>query len=263
MERNSRLPLALVNIGGFLVVVVVNVLATTLPIAGRNTGELADQYPNLFVPAGLTFSIWGVIYLALAAFVAYGLFVALRRQSVPRTFLEQTGSLFLLTCAANVGWIFSWHYEMVGLSLLMMALLLGSLVVLYVRLGVGKTRLPGAERYLVHLPVSIYLGWITIATIANVTALLVAYQWNGFGLADHVWAVAMIGVGIAATALMLFVRRDLFYSLVVDWALLGIFLKRNLDASTASQIVAMAAVCGMGLVTVGIVVQLARHRVYA
>lgn len=261
-KRESRLVLAVANVVGFVAVVVVNVLAVTLPIAGKDTGQLSDQYPNLFVPAGLTFSIWGVIYLALAAFVAYGLVFPLQREAPAESFMERIGALFLVTCAANIGWIFSWHYELLPLSLLLMVLLLGSLIALYLRLDIGRSGNARAVKYLIHLPVSLYLGWISIATIANVTALLVAYHWGGFGAAGYVWAVSMMGVGIALAAVMLFLRRDLFYSLVVDWALLGIYLKRVADRSEASRIVAIAALCGLALVSAAILVQLVRRRVY-
>ncbi len=262
-KRQSRVLLSILNLIGFIGMVVVNGLANAIPLGGKTTGELSDQYPNLFVPAGLTFAIWGVIYLALAVYVVYGLSVAFRRNAPEDSFVEKISVLFLVTCFANAGWIFAWQYQVLPLSLVLMVVLLVTLIVLYLRLEIGGPGTSPGVRYLVHLPVSIYFGWITVATIANVTALLVAYRWNGFGVGGQVWAIIMIAVGIVLAAILLLSRGDIYYSLVVDWALLGIFLKRTIDASAASQAVAIAAICGMTLVTIGIIVQLARRRVYA
>ena len=260
--NKSRLPfLSILNVLGFLGVVIVNALAVTLPLNNKTTGELSDQYPNLFVPAGLTFSIWGVIYILLAIFVIYGLVVAIRKDSEKSSFIENIGIHFLISCLANIGWIFAWHYEILALSLVLMLILLGSLITIYLRLRIGKSDSTRTEKYVVHLPFSIYLGWITIATIANVTALLVDINWNTFGLSEPFWAIAVIIVGIAITLSVLFTRKDIFYCLVVDWALLGILLKRLAD-STPVQSVIVVSIVGMALITVGIIVQIIRKRVY-
>ena len=261
MNKSRLLFLSILNVLGFLGVVIVNALAVTLPLNNKTTGELSDQYPNLFVPAGLTFSIWGVIYILLAIFVIYGLVVAIRKDSEKSSFIENIGILFLISCLANIGWIFAWHYEILALSLVLMLILLGSLITIYLRLRIGKSDSTRTEKYVVHLPFSIYLGWITIATIANVTALLVDINWNTFGLSEPFWAIAVIIVGIAITLSVLFTRKDIFYCLVVDWALLGILLKRLAD-STPVQSVIVVSIVGMALITVGIIVQIIRKRVY-
>jgi translocator protein len=183
-KSQSRIPLAVINLIGFLVVVAVNALATTIPLGGKTTGQLSDQYPNLFVPSGLTFSIWGVIYILLGIYVVYGLIHVIRKSQQTNDFTDQIGILFIITCVANAGWIFSWQYEVLPLSLVCMVILLLTLILIYNRLKVGWSTAALSEKYLVHLPMSIYLGWITIATIANVTALLVAYKWNRFGISD-------------------------------------------------------------------------------
>jgi hypothetical protein len=242
-------------------VVIVNALAVTLPINNKTTGELSDQYPNLFVPAGLTFSIWGVIYILLTIFVIYGLVVAIRKDSGKSSFIENIGILFFISCLVNIGWIYAWHYEILPLSLGLMLILLVSLITIYLRLRIGKSDSTRTEKYLIHLPFSVYLGWITIATIANVTALLVDINWNTFGLGEPFWAVAVIIVGMAITLSVLFTRNDIFYCLVVDWALFGILLKRLAD-STPVQSVIVVSIVGMVLITVGVIVQVTRRRVY-
>ena len=222
MAKTSTLwVLKLLNLSAFLATIAVNSLANALPINGRTTGQLSDLYPNLFVPAGLTFSIWGVIYLLLAAFTIYQLVIPNRQATA---FLERIGYLFVLASAANIGWIFLWHYQRVSASLAAMLILLASLLALYVRLGIGVTASSWKERILLQLPFSIYLGWITVATIANVTALLVNIGWNRFGASQELWTVVVLIVAALITVAVLLTRNDLFYALVILWAFFGILL---------------------------------------
>ncbi len=258
----SLVMLAVFNLIGLIVVIVVNVLATTVPLGGKTTGELSAALPNLFVPSGITFSIWGVIYLLLAVFVGYGLLESIRNTEAAQRFLARIGLLFVVTCVANVGWIFAWHYQLLPLSLVWMAILLLSLIRIYLRLGVGRTHAAPLEKYLVHLPMSVYLGWITIAAIANVTAVLVAYNWEGFGISDQVWASVMITIGVALALVMLFDRNDIFYTLVVDWALLGILIRRTVESDIPAQGVVITSLVGIGVLTAAVVYQVARRRVY-
>jgi hypothetical protein len=254
--------LAIANLSGFAAVIVVNTLANTLPLGGRTTGQLSDQYPNLFVPSGLTFSIWGLIYLLLAIFVVYCVVFSARKPTQDDSFMEKVGVLFFITCLANLGWIFAWQYQVLPLSLVLMIVLLGALILIYVRLNVGIASATAAEKYLVHLPMSIYLGWISIATIANVTAVLVAGKWTRFGMSEQFWAVVMIAVGIILAGLMLFRRNDIFYALVVGWALVGILLKRIADMATPAGAVILTTIIGISLISLGILAQIARRRVY-
>jgi len=262
--NKSRLVLSLsiLNLLGFLGTVVVNALAVILPINNITTGELSDLYPNLFVPTGLTFSIWGLIYVLLGIFVVYQLIPSVRRDAQKVDFVQRIGPLFFISCLANIGWIYAWHYEIVPLSVILMLILFGSLLATYLRLNIGKSEATKAEKYFVHLPFSVYLGWITIATIANVTALLVDLNWGTFGLGEQFWAVAVIIVGIAIALSVLFTRKDIFYCLVVDWALLGILLKRLSPAEVRVQSVVVVTIVGLVLVTGGVVAQLIRKRVY-
>jgi len=256
------LSLSILNLLGFLGTVVVNGLAIILPINNKTTAYLSDQYPNLFTPAGLTFAIWGLIYVLLAIFVIYQLIPSVRRDAQKIDFVQRIGPLFFISCIANIGWIYAWHYEMVSLSLVLMLILFGSLLAIYLRLNIGKSEAPKTEKYLVHLPFSVYLGWITIATIANATALMVNINWNAWGLGEQFWAVAVIIVGIAIALSVLFTRKDIFYCLVVDWALLGILLKRLSVTTVPEQSVVAVTIVGLVLVTGGVIAQLVRKKVY-
>ena len=262
--NKSRLVLSLsiLNLLGFLGTFVVNALANILPINGITTGELSDLYPNLFVPAGLTFAIWGVIYILLAIFVIYQFVPSVRRDTRKVEFVQKIGPLFFISSLANIGWIFAWHYQILPLSLVFMLILLGCLMAIYLRLHVGKSQATRTEKYLVHLPFSVYLGWITIATIANVTALVVDINWNTFGLGEQFWAVAVIIVGIAIALSILFTRKDIYYCLVIDWALLGILLKRLSVTTAPDQSVVVVTIVGLVLITGGVIAQAIRKKVY-
>jgi hypothetical protein len=260
-KSRSLLVMSILNLLGFLGVVVVNALASILPLNGITTGELSDLYPNLFVPAGLTFAIWGPIYVLLGVFAIYPLIRSVRRDPQKVDFVQRIGPLFFVSCLANIGWIFAWHYQILPLSLVLMLVLLGCLLAIYLRLNTGKSEATKAEKYSAHLPFSVYLGWITIATIANLTALLVDINWGRWGFSEQFWAVAVIVVGIAIALSVLFSRKDIFYSLVVDWALLGILLKR-LSATTPAQSVVVITIVGLALITAGVIAQLIRKKVY-
>ena len=211
----------IVVILAILATIVVNVLANALPINGLNTGEISDRFQVYFVPAGYVFSIWGLIYIGL---IAYAIYQALPSQKEnPR--LRSTGWLVALGGAANSLWIFLWHYEQFPATLAAMLVLLGSLIGVYLRLGTGITKVSAGERWTVRVPMSIYLGWITVATVANVTSLLDFLNWNGFGIAAEIWMVIILAAVLVIAALMNFTRRDLAYTAVILWALAGIALK--------------------------------------
>jgi len=260
-KRGSQIILPILNVTGLVGVLVVNALANALPLNNKTTGELSDQYPNLFVPAGLTFSIWGLIYALLAIFVVYSMIVALK-VNAKSSFINSIGILFFLTCIANIGWIFAWHYEILPLSMILIILLLACLIGIYLRLSIGKSDAANQEKYLVHLPFSVYLGWITVATIANATALLVYANWDTFGLGDQFWAVSVIIVGIAIALIAIFQRRDIFYGLVVDWALAGILIKRLSVDQMPYYSVIVIAIAGLALISLGIIYQIIKRKVY-
>jgi len=257
----KKYTLPILNLLAYLGTLVANWLANALPLNGVTTGAASDAYPNLFVPAGITFSIWGVIYVLLGIFVVYQ-FIVVRRDGGSPLFVQLIGIWFVASCLANIGWLFAWHYQMLPLSLLAMLLLLASLIVAYVRLEVGHVGASQGERNYVHVPFSVYLGWITVATIANVTVLLVSIGWDGFGLADGWWAVIMIAAGVVLAIVAIVTRHDIFYALVVDWALVGIALKRYLEADAEGRVVMIAALAGIGIVTIGVLIPILRRRIY-
>ncbi len=206
-----------------LATIIFNSLANVLPLNGLNTGEISDRFPVYFVPAGYVFSIWGLIYIALLAFAIYQALPAQRDH--PR--LQQIRWLYILASLANIIWLALWHYLQISFSLLAMLVLLGSLIVIYLRLGIGRVQVNWKEKYFVNLTFSLYLGWISVATIANVTTVLYNLGWNGWGINPITWTVIMLIVGGTLAGIVQFTRRDLVYNLVFVWAFIGIALKHS------------------------------------
>ena len=211
--------LQLGNAAAFAAVIVVNSLAggSTL-IGGRNTADVSAAFPTLITPAGFTFSIWGIIYALLAAFIIFQFLPMHRRDG----FIRQVSYFFILSSLFNIAWLFLWQYEYILASVPLIFALLVTLIIVYLRLNVGKSGASRGEKLWVHLPFSVYLGWITIASIADVSSALVSVNWNGLGIAQATWAQLVVVVASGITLLVLGTRRDPAYGLVVVWALIGI-----------------------------------------
>ncbi|MFC1922957.1 tryptophan-rich sensory protein [Chloroflexota bacterium] len=247
MNRDT-LRQTLVIIAAFTTIIF-NIAANVLPLNGLNTGELSDRFQIFFVPAGYVFSIWGLIYLGLIAYAIYQVLPAQREN--PR--LRSIGYLFILSCLANIAWLFLWHYEVFEFTLIAMGVLLLSLIAIYLRLDIGRGEVSNAEKWAVHVPISIYLGWITVATIANTTQLLYYLGWNGWGISAEIWAVIMLAAGVIISAIMSLTRADIAYSLVLVWAYIGIAIQHN-----DTPLVANSALIAAGLIVVILIIVLIR-----
>jgi hypothetical protein len=232
-----------VNVLMVIATIAVNGLANALPFNGQTTGAISDRFKVLFVPAGYVFAIWGVIYLGLVAFAIYQVLPSQRDN--PR--LRRIGLLFPLSCLANMVWIFLWHYGFLALTVVVMLTLLLLLIGIYLFLGIGRGKVSAGERWLVHLPFSIYLGWITVATVANVTDLLYSLNWNGFGLSPEIWAVVMLIAATAIAVLMSLTRGDWAYLLVIIWAFIGIAIKQAATPLVATTAWAMTVLVALVL----------------
>ena len=211
------------NLLTVLLALTVNFLAVTLPLNGQDTGEISDRFQVYFVPAGYVFSIWSVIFIGWIAFTIYQLLPAQRDN--PR--LRRLGYLFALSNLANAAWLFCWHYNQFGLSVIVMLALLGLLIASYLRLNVNRRDVPASEYWSVDVLFSIYLGWITVATVANISDWLYFIGWDGFGIAPQVWAVIMLGVASLLGLGMALARRDVGYLSVLVWAFIGIAIKQT------------------------------------
>ncbi len=225
-----------INLLLFAVMIVMNYLANALPLNGKNTGELSDSFPNLFVPAGITFSIWGIIYILLLVYCV------VQFTGSNQIAIANISWLFGVSCLLNALWIVFWHYGKLPLSLLVMSGMLVALIFIniYIKdlpLGILKAAF------------GIYLGWICIATIANVTALLVACNWNGFGISEEVWTIIMISIGALLVTYTIYSLKNPFIGLSVVWAFTGIVLKRHNDFRSIAMAASIAIIV-VGTITV-------------
>jgi hypothetical protein len=218
-----------------LATIAVNGAANAVPLNGQGTGEISDRFAVFVIPAGFIFAIWGVIYLGL---LAYATVQALSsRAADPR--LRSIGWAAVAANVLNGAWIFAWHWELFPLSLALMTGLLATLVVIGERLGVGRAPTAGLDRWAVNLPWTVYLGWITVATITNVAVVLAAAGFDGAGIEPATWAAGVLGTGIAIGGWWLATRRAVAYGVVLAWAYVGIAVKEQ-----ATEIVAGTALLG-------------------
>jgi len=232
-----------INIIAFVLTVLVNGLAgSTTLLGGKNTAQISDSNPTLITPAGYVFSIWGIIYVLLGVFVVF--------QALPsqrgKDFQKRIGWFFALGSIANMVWLFLWQFEYLAFSIVLMFLLLATLILIYTRLGIGKSKTTMREKLAIHVPFSVYLGWITIASIANVAVTLVSINWDGFGISAETWAALIVIVALIITLLVVATRKDVAYALVIIWALVGIAVKQSgnptivLLTETSAVIIAIA-----------------------
>lgn len=224
-----------INLLFFAGMFTMNYLANALPLNGKTTGQVSDNLSNLFAPAGLTFAIWGVIYLLLA------IFCVLQFTPYARNTAINLGWVFALSCIFNAAWLLAWHYERLPLSVLIMICLLMCLVFI-------NMQIKGQPNGLVKAAFGVYLGWICIATIANVTAMLVSLDWNGLGISPVVWTIIMIAVGTLIVSFTMLRLNNPYIGIAVVWAFIGIVIKRQADYRIIA-ITALLAILVVGFLT--------------
>jgi len=244
-----------INLFVTIITIIFNGLANALPLNGQNTGQISGRFQVYFVPAGYVFSIWGLIYIGWLAFAIYQLLPAQRDN--PR--LKRIGYLFALSGLANMAWLFLWHYEYFVLTVVVMLILLLLLITIYLLLQIGKVQVHSLERWCVDIPFSLYLGWISVALIANITSLLSYLQWNGWGISPEIWTIIMLAVGFIIASAISLTRGDIVYMFVFIWAFVGIAIKNTnvLIVSTGAWITTVLV--GLMLVVGSI---LARRTIY-
>ena len=215
------------NIVAFITTLIVNGLSNTTLIGGKTTAEVSNSYPTLITPAGYVFAIWGIIYILLGVFIVY--------QALPsqkdKPFQKQVSVLFILTSVFNIVWLIFWQNELLPISVAVIIAFLASLIAIYLRLNIGKSNVGLKEKLCVHVPFSVYLGWVTIATIANISVTLVSVGWDGFGLSLQTWAILVLAVALILDLAVVATRRDIAYSFVFIWALVGIGVNQAANPS--------------------------------
>ncbi len=218
---------------------VVNALADILPINGITTGELSDAIPTYFTPAGYVFSIWGLIYAGLVVYMI----------SMFTNFTKDDRAIYpwvIASSLANIAWLFLWHYRLIYVSVIAMAILLASIIAIYTILHKAKK-----VSILKTLPFNLYLGWISVASIANIAAALYVANWNGFWISPQVWSAIMIIV-VTVLAVYSIFKKTYSYSLVILWAIIGIQVKFSglsnpIEIASTLGILAIISVLGVKL----------------
>ena len=226
----SKISITLAYVG----VIATNYLANALPIGGVTTGEASNSYANLFTPAGITFSIWGLIYTLLLVYVIYswGLFNK-KRNAEKKELISKVDKLFIINALGNIAWIFAWHYGFIALSVIIMLVLLTTLILIANLINNQEFSL--SDKICLRLPFSIYFGWITVATIANITVFLVSINWSGWGISDQIWTIIILLVGVIIGILRSLKDKNIPYISVLIWAYGGILFKHISEAGFSSQ----------------------------
>jgi translocator protein len=252
MRINRDIVRQFINIMALSITVAFNAISQALPLNNQTNADVANRYPDLlYFPANYAFSIWGVIYLLLTAFIVYQALPS-QRNNVE---IRKIGYWFVITSALNIAWIFMFQYNQFVLSMVVMILLLISLLVIYIRLDIGGKVVSLRGKLLVHVPFSVYLGWITAATVTNAAYVLTDLGWDGFGIPDQTWAVIMLVVTGVIAAFMLLTRRDIAYGLVIVWATFAIAMRYT---ETEYNTTVTAALAVAGAVTLLIILTIVR-----
>lgn len=213
----------IINILAIVLVLAVNYLANALPINGVTSGEVSDRFGVYFTPAGYVFSIWGLIYIGL---IVFGIYQLLPRSRRSRN-IEDISPWFVLSCVLNSAWIIAWHNLYIGVSLGIIVLLLLNLAVIYGKLHQRKQGVPREENVFVKAPFSIYLAWVSVATIANIFIFFDYMNWNDWLFRELIWTGLLIGIGTILALIFVKYYRDLLFAAVFVWAFVGISVQNN------------------------------------
>lgn len=244
--------LAILNLVFYVVAFTVSNLSQTKIFGGVTNGEISDKYETVFTPAGLTFSIWGVIYLALFGFTIYHLVRAYKDDVHSETSqtLSRIGNLFIVNNVATTLWVFAFTYEYLFTSMLLIIIQLITLLKIFINLQLFDNTKTFNNKLFMQFPLTIYFAWLCVATIANISLYLVSINWNGLGIEPSIWAIIMIIVTVLLSVFIITVKKNPFFGLVVIWALYGIVLKRTAVDEEAFSNVILTAWVGFGVVAV-------------
>lgn len=248
------------NFVAYIFMVTLNYLSISLPLGGMTTEQLSDKYDNPFTPIGFTFSIWSIIYTLLLIFTLVPLVNYFRGKTQKNKLVDKNiGYLYAISCALNGAWILAWQYQFVGLSVLIMLGLLVTLILIHLAIRKNTTGLTQNDRYITFPAFSIYLGWISVATIANITAWTVNIGWSGWGITQIMWTNIMVVVATLLGTVIYAKYRDVFFNLVIIWALYGIMSKRMLvDPIEFASIITTTQICMaflVGIITTGVILK--------
>jgi len=220
MKSTTR---AYINLGALVLVLLMNFLANALPLNQLTQADISEMFPVLLTPAGYVFSIWGLIYLLLTGFTVYQIIPKYRENN----YVTAVGLLFAVTSLLNVVWIFAWHYLQIGVALIIMVLLLLTLIYIYLRLE-RRTKENFLDFWLVKLPFSLYLAWITAAVLVNFNVWLHHLGWlDTSGFVAIIFTIIMIVMGTGIAVYIFYLNWNIAFALVLVWAFIGIGVRHG------------------------------------
>ena len=253
--------LSIFNAVSLLIHISIAYLTQTRIFDNSTIGEISNKYPSLFIPANITFLIWSAIYAGLIAFCIYHLRMAHKAVADHPANADagKIGWLFIINNLATAAWLIAWVKEQLLLSVLLIAVQMITLIIIHIRLKIHDAHASLASKTFTQFPLSIYLGWISIATIANLSSYLSAIHWSGWGVSDINWTITMVLVTVLVTVGIINRRRNVFFGLTVIWGLYGILLKRSAIDAEAYQPIIMVIWGSMAIISVSCLFGLARN----
>ena len=256
----SKKATAVVSVIAFVFMITANCLSIFLPLNGKTQMQLSEQYDNLFTPAGFTFSIWGIIYTLLFGFIIYQAFVLFATHHRDKQRILAIAPLFIGVCLCNAGWLFAWHYQFTTLSVLIMIVHLCLLISIHDRLSLAISWSPVASKIWLDIPFSIYLGWICVAAIANITAWLVSKNITLSFLPPQLWVILMLVAALLTGIFYVFTRNNKFLALTIVWSFYGIISKQKTAHHTGSHAIVLATELALGILLLIIFLNTLRNR---
>ena len=249
---------AVLNLFAFSFHLILSYLVQLNYFSVLDVGQVSARYETVFAPAGITFAIWGVIYLALVAFSFFHLYAAFTKSDAHRANLDtqNIGWYFIVNNLATGLWLVAWVNEYLFASVILILIQLVSLVIMSINAHVANSDRPVSTKIFTHFPLSIYFAWICIATIANISAYLKSVNWSGVGISESYWVIIMIGTATLISLFIILVKKNVPFGLVVLWALYGIVLKRQQVNPIDYQVVITAAYFAFAFIMLALIIRM-------
>lgn len=244
--------LAVFNAVSLIVHISFAYLTQAKEINKEDVAQISARYESLFTPSGFTFAIWGLIYVTLGIMCLYHIVIAYKHDKFhpANTDLEKMGGLFILVNLCSAAWLYAWTHEQISLSVGLIVMQLVGLLAINYRLHLYDTFKTPGLKICTQFPLSIYTGWISIATIANISSFFISKQWNGYNVAADEWVVIMISAAVLISIFMTLIRHNVYFGLVIAWGLYGIIVKREETTTESFPLIINAAWTGIGIIAI-------------
>ena len=247
--------LSIVNLLAVIFAIGINYYSQIYTIQGYRVSDKSEEYNNLFTPAGYAFSIWGLIFIAILVFAIYQVYKTfVKKQTFD--FISQTGWWFALANIANGLWIVAWLSDYTWLSVVVMLVILFSLMKIVINTNMERWRAPVKTIAFAWWPISIYAGWISVATIANIAAYLSKVGWDGGFLSPEAWTIVLIVIATSLNLILIFTRGMREFAAVGAWALIAIYVRHQLTYET----IAITSLTGAIIILVSVFSHAYRNR---